>query len=1822
MALDFPLPIARLAMAAYAGPRMLSMAGALAKPVHAWRGVAAGCGVAVALTRVYYIQPFDHMIYDYGALFRNVLNFDAFFDDLGLGATGTRSEVEHALVEGQAILADVVERELNCEIEISKAAVVASDRGLAKSLVKKIGRRSGGLKAAAPNLGIDFAPGRARSAQSKGGKRSGRLRGLARKLIPFRRLCKILGGKASKIFVAGPLPFATYGSAVNGMSDHEVLRLRRAMATAWSPRARGRSLKMVTLLNKAPTHGAENNAAYQYSREVWRAAALGASVPIRGGFTLGAIAEVWRAVDQEKYIDGRTERRKWNSSRGPIANLFMTLHRIGWKMAGPFTMVTDRGDEIPLTAYSPVLVKQLMHEATLRTLERQLGESVHRSGGENFRGRRVCLDQVRSRLKGDRKMSSLEKAAYRSVLCDAVLTRSKAAERGYLIDDICPLCGARGDSVFHRVWECCHPDVEAARRKFAPRWMVEEANRRGRHDPLYLKGLFPHPGDEWPRPEDQGRLHLYRAEDECWDPEAAGSDAACEALAKKVDEWRANPEELVTEFIASAVRNAPAEKQFNHGSNIRLGGRLYVDGSCTQHVFQELRRAASALVVRQPGEGIEARYLLPVWAPLPQTPQAAEYLAPVAPLRNVASETVIVSDCLNVVRDFDRRSRIATSAKARYAGLLKHALGTEMKEAITVVKTKAHRNVTSVPPGPEREDAIGNAAADRAAKEAVRLHPQPTPAQESDLAAACRRATIAIRTIGATMAVFPPLPKDRMQRHPPNREGAEVRGDGGHDWTFAQHLWRCRLCLRCTVKPKLDPRLVHARCPGQKVTQAVPRMSEHGHDVVFTGGDMPILFCARCGAFSWRRAYGLSTSCPRRPTPAGSQALARIRRGQLPWVNRGEAHLPRRSIDVAGGGVWCERNKEMIKFHGQVEHGGLHEELVRHRHHHHQVGAAGATLLEDGIDEGEMRDESAQGAVEAVETGCFLGYDGDGGVYDAYDEVDVFGHGGSLDEEAAEGTATKGPFAEEARLGADARYGQVLPGQAAVQRYQEGGSSSSSSGIIGDVTVDKAASSTERGCVTGVVHQGGAHRGRVEEAADEVFRGVLSTEEGGGGGNMEAVAKYVSANAGRVGARAGPGGPRPVHSTDVAATVLSTVAVASVVDGRERVDQPHLRSNARAAAVARGKSTRGPPSGSVEPLDSFRDMAKRRRVQHPPLTAPPKLGVGPSEGLALSEDEGERPAEREYARRRDGADSPARVGAVARHGDVATVPCGWEMPETGSSACHVQSARQAECQELPGKQEHGKGAGGAGGEEAGRQGCTTGRSGPSPSHAKGKETPRCEIVMDQGARRTCGVQDDGGGDGELGGVAAASSEIVGDLLRDSVADQGGGLVAVKRRRTDRDCSAWRPGGGEGGGLHEDELRRRSRHPRGHALRRADRGYHRPDGSHWPAGQYLGPLGEAQRRSHDDDEHGCDGSGRRQHGGGLPSGTNSDPMVIEGISDYVGIDADHSKGEGRSTGAEWVSPHTAPPRARADHGGERDGAGAAPQEDPRARRDRRPRGRRGRADACTDEEAAYRLDDGLAEWVNRWSSTPSWLYLPHLEQRRSGGLPVPSGRGLTAADVTEGAACAGEGDGALAASRGDGIRGRDTSPGPMGSGAGCSAAALSLSSDTIRGPRRRPGSAGVRAAGGTRARGTDLEAWLQRTRAERAAQSSGCNGGEVRSGVPTAAERLEALRRRISARAAGGGGAAMDSSSYACMGPTGSTASIEDEKMHLCREGRIRGDEPTCELAASGAVEEDVQSNCGDSARAVVPSSDAEHAAQRVAWHAVEGGPLTGNLGAG
>ncbi len=185
-------------------------------------------------------------------------------------------------------------------------------------------------------------------------------------------------------------------------------------------------------------------------------------------------------------------------------------------------------------------------------------------------------------------MNARDEASYMAVACDAVMTYDKALRGGYLVDNLCPKCRRGPDTNYHRIWRCQHQDAVSARQAVAPSWLIREAeNAEGAADAkFWVTGIIPHPGDEWPRPS-QG-------------------------------------EEAVFEWIGPGQ---PSVSNRSPNGKPHVHGQVYIDGSCTTNVFPELRRAAAALIQWAYTAESGWRVLYPVPRTLPQTPQAAEYVA-------------------------------------------------------------------------------------------------------------------------------------------------------------------------------------------------------------------------------------------------------------------------------------------------------------------------------------------------------------------------------------------------------------------------------------------------------------------------------------------------------------------------------------------------------------------------------------------------------------------------------------------------------------------------------------------------------------------------------------------------------------------------------------------------------------------------------------------------------------------------------------------------------------------------------------------------------------------------------------------------------------------------------------------------------------------------------------------------------------------------------------------------------------------------------------------------------------------------------------------
>ncbi len=93
---------------------------------------------------------------------------------------------------------------------------------------------------------------------------------------------KAIKDKTVRIVVTWVLPAMTYDAAIHGISDTNVLKIRRTAAVACAPCARNASLTTKLLLNGDPTAAAETAAAAQFARMAWWAKARPEDAERRG----------------------------------------------------------------------------------------------------------------------------------------------------------------------------------------------------------------------------------------------------------------------------------------------------------------------------------------------------------------------------------------------------------------------------------------------------------------------------------------------------------------------------------------------------------------------------------------------------------------------------------------------------------------------------------------------------------------------------------------------------------------------------------------------------------------------------------------------------------------------------------------------------------------------------------------------------------------------------------------------------------------------------------------------------------------------------------------------------------------------------------------------------------------------------------------------------------------------------------------------------------------------------------------------------------------------------------------------------------------------------------------------------------------------------------------------------------------------------------------------------------------------------------------------------------------------------------------------------
>ena len=360
----------------------------------------------------------------------------------------------------------------------------------------------------------------------------------------------------------------------------------------------------------------------QYHKELW--SSLPNVVPNNRVLGLSRLASMWRAIWDKPPA-------RWRDTRGPIGALFLSLGALGLAMPDPFTI--DIGGAVyNLCTTSPKMICALITKHWAATLEQRALAKF------------PCPLEVGSlveakRMVHNKSLSAFQAGTLASFLCQCIWTRTRLQSAGYQVDStLCPRCGLKADTVFHRLWECsCTED----HRKHAFESFELEAIR---DSPGLRQGVAPSPLEYLPGPCTTARVETW-SRGGLFDP-----------------------------------------KSFFEGS-------LYSDGSATQEYHPAVNRSGWAVVsIDARGEPLGPS-MGHVPATLPQTSAAGEHMGFACLMKSMTGPARAVLDYQGIVDFMGASCARGVGPDKMYGGTLREALvACTAKHLSGVTKVKSHLN--------------------------------------------------------------------------------------------------------------------------------------------------------------------------------------------------------------------------------------------------------------------------------------------------------------------------------------------------------------------------------------------------------------------------------------------------------------------------------------------------------------------------------------------------------------------------------------------------------------------------------------------------------------------------------------------------------------------------------------------------------------------------------------------------------------------------------------------------------------------------------------------------------------------------------------------------------------------------------------------------------------------------------------------------------------------------------------------------------------------------------------------------------------------------
>ncbi len=426
----FNLAVVSIALNRYRAKRYLGLGDVACYAGFPTRGLAAGCGWATTWAQVYSIDPLEAWTVQNPQV-GITLFIDDFFGDC---QAQEEHEVAGRLTAGAAALRVAIEDDLECSVAEHKSVIIASSDRLLARLKAAFGKHAGTAEKSAANLGVDSFAGRRRAHRKSTVVLRGRTDKFHRRFRRLRAL-KRAGYDMKELYVTGLAQATYYGTEVLGMNAIELQKAQSSYLSLLGSPTRSGSRALGLLAENDPTWRQGLGPVLTWGTICWKAAT---QPSFQAFVTIPQLGDLAAGVLQ-------CLPTTWSGVKGPLGAAHLSMKRIGWRFKTPFTVESESGTELALTAISPALLQY--HLVTAWKIK--LGRTASRAVGIDLESQEdASVYQKTSQALGPSYRSIL-----RAFMVHGIWSTARLYSVGYSVSPYCDKCGAR-DSLHHRLFEC------------------------------------------------------------------------------------------------------------------------------------------------------------------------------------------------------------------------------------------------------------------------------------------------------------------------------------------------------------------------------------------------------------------------------------------------------------------------------------------------------------------------------------------------------------------------------------------------------------------------------------------------------------------------------------------------------------------------------------------------------------------------------------------------------------------------------------------------------------------------------------------------------------------------------------------------------------------------------------------------------------------------------------------------------------------------------------------------------------------------------------------------------------------------------------------------------------------------------------------------------------------------------------------------------------------------------------------------------------------------------------------------------------------------